>query len=75
MTNEKLFNKILTEYNENEALELLKSEFGVDRLEYEMERFGFDKLTKSNFVTIAQEWCFFEDYISDENWIIYNPYK
>ena len=68
MTNAELLNKLLKKYNQADGLKLLKDELGPERVKYEMEKFNFQKLTFENFLDIAQEWGFYEDYISDENW-------
>jgi len=75
MNNAKLLNDLLKKFNATKAKELLIDELGPERVEYEFEKFGFDKLTKDNFIELASEWSFFEDYITDENWEIYNPFK
>lgn len=75
MENKKLLNDLLNRFSATKAMELLKDELGPERTKYEMERFGFDKLNKDRFIELASEWGFFEDYINDENWEIYNPFK
>ena len=68
MTNANLFNKLLNDYNKHEAMVLLINELGASTFEYEMEKRGEETLTFEVFFDIAQEWSFFEDYITDENW-------
>ena len=74
MTNAELLNKLLKKYSQADGLKLLKDELGPERTKFEMKKFNFKKLTKENFIEIAQEWGFFFDYISDENWEIYKPH-
>lgn len=74
MNNAEILNKILKKYNQGHALKLLKDELGTERTKMEMEKFNFNTLTKSNFIHIAQEWGFFNDYISDENWEEYKEH-
>jgi len=72
MDNRELFNKLLNRYNQKEALRLLNDELGLDRTQYELDRFSSCTLTKSVFIELSQEFAFFWEYINDEN---YKEYK
>ena len=68
MTNADVFNKLLNDYNKHDAKILLSNELTTRTFEYEMEKRDEETLTFEVFFDIAQEWTFFEDYITDENW-------
>lgn len=68
MNFKKTFNNLVNNYNEEIATMFLLIQLGKDELNYEMSVLGADELTEEVFWTIAQDYAFYEDLISDENY-------